>query len=120
MAVTYFLKSVDIAKELGFKYHLRFIVIIFTVKVRVYSLNEELQPARRETVLTFVVSYHGFHYYSSVYHKNNKCSWRVNRDCNQYLTKLLDMFAGSQTPLKRSKNDFCFLSPDLKLLQNGR
>ncbi|KAM9595851.1 complement C5 isoform 1-T1 [Morphnus guianensis] len=33
---------------------LRFIVIILTVKVRVYSLNEELQPARRETVLTFV------------------------------------------------------------------
>ncbi|RLV93890.1 hypothetical protein DV515_00013339 [Chloebia gouldiae] len=26
-----------------------------SVKVRVYSLNEELQPARRETVLTFVV-----------------------------------------------------------------
>lgn len=35
---------------------LRFIVIILTVKIRVYSLNEELQPARRETVLTFVVS----------------------------------------------------------------
>lgn len=35
---------------------LRFLAVILTVKVRVYSLNEELQPAGRETVLTFVVS----------------------------------------------------------------
>lgn len=35
---------------------LRFIAVFLTVKVRVYSLDEELQPAGRETVLTFVVS----------------------------------------------------------------
>lgn len=34
---------------------LRSVIMNLTVKVRVYSLNEELQPARRETVLTVVV-----------------------------------------------------------------
>lgn len=34
---------------------LRSVVMNLTVKVRVYSLNEELQPARRETVLTVLV-----------------------------------------------------------------
>ena len=32
------------------------ISIILTVKVRVYSLNDDLKPAKRETVLTFIVS----------------------------------------------------------------
>lgn len=47
----------------------------------------------------------------------------VNQHCNQYLIKLLDVFAGSQTSFKRSKNDFVQLDRDfqvldVKLLQN--
>lgn len=30
--------------------------IVLTVKVRVYSLNDDLKPAKRETVLTYIVS----------------------------------------------------------------
>ena len=49
----------------------------------------------------------------------------VNQYCNQYLIKLLEVFAGSQTSFKRSKNDFAqldrgFRVPDLQLLQNGK
>lgn len=32
------------------------ISIVLTVKVRVYSLNDDMKPAKRETVLTYIVS----------------------------------------------------------------
>lgn len=49
----------------------------------------------------------------------------VNQYCSQYLIKLLHVFAGSQTPFKRSKNNFAqldrgFQVPDLKLIQNRK
>lgn len=49
----------------------------------------------------------------------------VDQYCNEYLIKLLDVYAGSQTAFKRSKNYFAqldrgFQVPDPKLLQNGK
>lgn len=49
----------------------------------------------------------------------------IDQYFNEYLIKLLDVFAGSQTAFKRSKNYFAqldrgFQVPDPKLLQNGK